>query len=99
MITDYAEYEKKMKKSGQTDTNLKKLRLITFLNKNSKNLPNNAKREDVLQVEESTEDAFNKWAKICNLYNIPTSIGNNVENFIVGDEKRLQSYIETITRS
>lgn len=99
MITDYAEYEKKMKKSGLNDANLKKLKLITFLNKNSKNLPNNAKREDVLKVENSTEDAFNKWAKICNLYNIPTSIGNNVENFIVGDEKRLQSYIETITRS
>lgn len=99
MITDYAEYEKKMKKSGLNDANLKKLQLIAFLNKNRNSLPNNAKREDVLQVENSTEDAFSKWAKICNLYNIPTSIGNNVKNFIVGDEKRLQSYIETITRS
>lgn len=99
MITDYAEYEKKMKKSGLNDANLKKLQLITFLNKNRNSLPNNAKREDVLQVENSTEDTFSKWAKICNLYNIPTSIGNNVKNFIVGDKKRLQSYIETITRS
>lgn len=99
MITDYAEYEKKMKKSGLNDANLKKLKLITFLNKNRKCLSNNAKRKDVLEVENSTEDAFSKWAKICNLYNIPTLIGNNVENFIVGDEKRLQSYIETITRS
>lgn len=88
-----------MKKSGLNDANLKKLKLITFLNKNRKCLPNNAIREDVLQIENSTEDAFSKWAKICNLYNIPTSIGNNVENFIVGDEKRLQSYIETITKS
>jgi len=99
MITDYVEYEKKMKNSGLNDINLKKLKLDNFLKKNSKSISTNAKSEDILQIENSTDDSFKKWVKICNLYNIPTSIGNNVENFIVGDEKRLQSYIETIHKS
>lgn len=99
MITDYADYEKKIKKSGLNDINLKKLRLDNFLKKNCKTISNNAESEGILQVEDSTEDSFSKWAKLCNLYNIPTSIGNNVENFIVGDEKRLQSYIETLSKS
>lgn len=100
MITDFAEYEKKMKKSSLNDANMKKLKLEAFLNKNSRKLlPNDAKREELLEIEKSTEDAFSKWVKVCNLYKIPTSMGNNVENFIVGNEKRLQSYIDMITRS
>lgn len=97
MITDYAEYEKKAKRNNPSNVNLKKQKLDTFLNKCKDTfLPLKVSEEEIRQIEDSAKDAFDKWAKLCNMYNIPLSVCNSVENFIVGDEKRLQSYIELL---
>lgn len=97
MITDYAEFEKRAKKCKDNDVNLKKVKIDQFLSNARRNISvNNIPKETLLQINQSEDDAFQKWTKICNLYSIPISIGNCVENFIVGDEKRLQSYTEML---
>lgn len=94
MIMDYPEYEKRMKKF-HPEANCKKLKLETFLKENLPKDPStNILTELMSEILNSVQDDFNKWADVCNIYEVPKAIANNVCNFILGDEKRLSCYIE-----
>ena len=94
MIIDYPEYEKRMKKS-HPDANCKKLKLDSFLRENlSSEFNRDVSKETIYEIEHSSQDDFHKWAKLCDIYLVPRAIANNVNNFILGDEKRLASYVE-----
>lgn len=94
MIIDYPEYEKQMKKS-HPDANCKKLKLDSFLRENiSSEFSRNISKKMLYEIVNSSQDDFHKWAELCNIYLVPRGIANSVNNFILGDEKRLASYIE-----
>lgn len=102
MIIDFAQYEKLMKKQSKQDTNLKKLKLDNFLmlsHLESYIQKSNSKSTEVDNLTAGDKDYFDKWTELCNLFSIPPSIAENVQNFIVADEKRFNSYLEYIESS
>lgn len=102
MINDFAKFEKKTKKSKLHDSNinLKKKKLDDFLKAQFPSIDNSIyEAVDIEKIEKLDQDFFEKWLALINAFNIPLSITENVENFIVGDEKRFQSYIEAIRRA
>ena len=48
-----------------------------------------------LSVDSNLSDLDN-WINLLNHYDIPTDIAENEINFLVGDEKRLNSYIDQL---
>lgn len=99
MIIDFAQYEKLMKKQTKQGTNLKKLKLDNFLMLSK--LENyiqkrNSKSPEVDKLLGDDKDYFDKWTELCNIFAIPPSIAENVQNFIVADEKRFDSYLKYI---
>lgn len=102
MIIDFAQYEKLMKKQAKQDTNLKKLKLENFLmlsKLESHIQKSNSKSAEVDKLTADDKDYFDKWTELCNLFSIPPSIAENVQNFIVADEKRFHSYLVYIQSS
>ncbi|ODV77065.1 uncharacterized protein CANTADRAFT_92243 [Suhomyces tanzawaensis NRRL Y-17324] len=95
MITDFSQYERKIKKSKSYDPNqnLKKAELLKFLKQRRSTI------QSVLAANSAAEgmqvnDHFAKWILFLNANEFPADIAENCTNFIVGDEKRLQCYEE-----
>ncbi|CCE78076.1 Piso0_000689 [Millerozyma farinosa CBS 7064] len=102
MITDFAQHEKSMKKQAKTDTNMKKLKLDNFLMSSKLEASIQTSDVKIAEIEKlvaDDKDYFDKWTELCNLFSIPPSIAENVQNFIVADEKRFHSYLEYIRSS
>jgi hypothetical protein len=91
-LNDFAAYEKSTKKSPNYDStiNLKKTRLQSFLKENQ---PSISKIE--FSTIPSASDKEN-WINLANTFDFPETLIEHFDNFIVGDEKRLQCYLDLI---
>lgn len=98
VLNDYAKLERTAKKgnNGKQDgfnglapgANFKVTHVHNFLaNANMGTL------RKVLALDDSSSH-FYQWVQICNHYNIPPKTVHHPTNFILGDEKRLQCYME-----
>ncbi|CUM67682.1 uncharacterized protein PRCAT00005384001 [Priceomyces carsonii] len=94
MILDFSKYERERKKSSNYDSsmNLKKQKLDEFLLENSDKFRNST------IIEASSSSAFENWVNLANKMKISKEIIENPINFIVGDDKRFQSYVGIIQK-
>lgn len=98
-LTDFSIEEKQMKKSHKYDSNvnLKKLKLQTYLKSQQFS---GLSKQDYLQVlneiKQNPKDFMENWLFLINMMNFRESLVDDVHNFIVGDEKRLNCYLEVL---
>lgn len=90
-INDHSNLEKSLKKQKKLpkDINFKKQRLTEFLNSNL-----SSKETSNLNLVSSND--FDQWIHLCNQLHLPLNVTQDPLNFIVGDEKRLQCYLEVL---
>ena len=84
LLHQQSNYERSYKDKPE-NVNLKQKRLREFLD---------AKGLFVTDYEPHGNSDWDKWINLCNDLNLPSSIAENEVNFVVGDNKRLHSYIE-----
>lgn len=96
VLNDYAKLERESKKGNggkfkadgiASGTNFKVTQVRTFLANSSVPLR-------IGLALDGTKSHFDQWMQICNHHEIPSRIVNHPTNFILGDEKRLQCYVE-----
>lgn len=92
-LVDFADYEKKLKKGGYKGENLKVKKVNEFV----------ANELASLLVEKGEHELladlfFDKWIDLCNAFNLPLSMVESPENFILGDEKRYLCYKDALMK-
>lgn len=96
MLNDFTEFAKKYKKLNVGDNrNLKVMKLNEFLQNKLHGDINNTVNSGSFIVDSKLSNLEN-WINLLNQYDIPTNIAENEINFLVGDEKRLNSYIDQL---
>lgn len=107
-INEFSKFEKHVKKTNkdksQNKVNLKKQKVDDFLNSKKSTIENEVKNLNHLLSElqlnksnDANDDVyFDNWIELCNFFNLSSDIVNDPTNFIVGNEKRFQSYYEFI---
>ncbi|KAK6455675.1 uncharacterized protein RJT20DRAFT_48997 [Scheffersomyces xylosifermentans] len=95
MIAEQSEFEKRAKKteSFPTNVNLKKFKLDEFLASRLTSVPVQDK-EFIRTIQESEDSDFDKWITLINRLDLAEDLVEDCINFVVGDEKRLQAYID-----
>lgn len=80
-------FEKHYKKDGTKDKliNLKKLKLLQFLKDHKIQVPT--------EYSPQGETDFDKWICLCNDLSLPETVAENEMNWVVGDSKRLECYL------
>lgn len=87
MLNDFTQFAKKFKKQNKnSNQNVKVMKLNEFLN---------GKITGSYKIDEKLS-YFDNWIKLLNNNDISAEIAENEINFLVGDEKRLNSYIEQL---
>lgn len=96
MLNDFTKFAKNYKKSNVGDNrNLKVMKLNEFLQNKLHSHITNTADSGPFNVDSNLSDLDN-WINLLNHYDIPTDIAENEINFLVGDEKRLNSYIDQL---
>lgn len=104
----YGKYKEFLEESGNEErnikklakyepgVNLKKLKLQNYLK--LKGVKTNATKEEydeiLKYISENRENHLKCWLHLINSLNLPQSLVEDANNFIVGDEKRLDCYLE-----
>ncbi|KAK6463087.1 hypothetical protein DFJ63DRAFT_318270 [Scheffersomyces coipomensis] len=99
MILNQTNFEKSYKKSyPNSSINLKKLKLDDFLSQHAEKLSVAANTFKAIQsqfiIPTDDTECYAKWIELINKLDLDGDIVHNCINFIVGDVKRLQSYID-----
>lgn len=84
-VEQFSKHERQQKKNGPVKGNLKKQRLDTFLHKKLAKQP-------ATIPEHGTH--FERWVALCDTLDLPQGVVEDPVNFLVGDEKRFESYQE-----
>ena len=92
-LNDYADSEKAEKKEG-TKGNLKVAHVEAYLRR--KLVGHTLPREMFGSEEGENMDFFDRWINLCNKLDLPEHIVCDTTNFILGDEKRLASYLRVL---
>lgn len=98
-LNDFAEYEKAQKKKQQASKiNLKKKKLDDFLHHHLSSISEAVANSAATSVPQplSSHSDFENWTSLCNAFNLPSSVCDDIVNYVVGDEKRYQSYYDAV---
>ncbi|KAK6205358.1 uncharacterized protein RJT21DRAFT_117830 [Scheffersomyces amazonensis] len=102
MLTNQTQFEKSYKKEHpDSKINLKKLKLDEYLQTCIEHFKDHIEEIKTFltlnpgfATNITEEEAFSTWIKLINNTNIGEQVAENNINFVVGDVKRVQSYIE-----
>lgn len=97
-LDDFAQYEKAQKKQKSVKINLKKKKLDDFLQLHRSSISEAVAKSSNSSLPQPTasDSDFDNWANLCNHFDLPQPVCEDIVNYVVGDEKRYQSYYDVI---
>lgn len=97
-LDDFAVYERgaRKAKSVPAGVNLKRRKIDEYLALQT--APGEVDEESMLKIASLEEDFFTKWTRLCNKAEVSSAIAESPVNYIVGDEKRFEAYLEWVKK-
>lgn len=101
-LVDFAQFEKANK--GKSSGNFKVSHVQQFLSQHEYVRAHRSGDENKTDLnlntkENSDTSHFDQWMDLLNIYDVPESLAHSTENFILGDEKRLQCYMQAFNNA